>query len=168
MNGLGEGMQSYAIGMFVVFSAIALLVIFIFTLIYVFYSRKGRLVRLKIALRKIGIWFGSIFIVVVSWNYYHDAIDRAKATDFDKELSDNEAYKGEYMAEYAYLPGRRIYLRVYRTSDMTLLADRTYAYPDAARLTWGRKSLIYDTSIDDGGEINLPPTLYDRLMAKLP
>jgi hypothetical protein len=93
MNGLGAGMQ-----MFVVFSAIALLVIFILTLIYVFYSRKGWLVRLKIALRKIGIWFGSIFIVVVSWNYYHDATDRAKLTKFHRELSDNDAYMGEYMA----------------------------------------------------------------------
>jgi hypothetical protein len=165
MNGLGEGMQNYAIGMFVVFLAIALLVIFIVTLIYVFYSRKGRLIRLKIALKKIGIWFGSIFIVVVSWNYYHDAIDRAKATDFDKELSDNEAYKGEYMAEYAYLPGRRIYLRVYRSSDMALIADRTYSYPDAAKLFWSEDSLVYDTR---GGSLSLPPTLYDRIMAKLP
>ncbi|WP_242540448.1 hypothetical protein [Trinickia mobilis] len=167
MNGLAEGMQTYAVGMFLIFAMIAFLVIFIVTVVYVFSGREGRGVRLKTALKKLGTWLGSIFVVCTSWNYYQDATDRAEVTKFHSELSYNDAHKGEYMAEYAYLPRNRILLRVYRTSDMSLLAERTYSYPDAARLTWTKNSLLYDTSIDDG-RISLPPTLYDRITARLP
>ncbi len=168
MNGLAEGIQTYAVGMLLIFSMIAFLVILIVTVIYVFSGREGRGVRLKTALRKLGIWLGSIFVVCVAWSYYRDATDRAEVTKFQRVLSDDPAYKGEYMAEYAYLPRNRILLRVYRTADMSLLAERTYSYPDAARLTWTEDSLIYDTAMDSGGELSLPPTLYDRITAWLP
>jgi hypothetical protein len=168
MSWLSDITPGYIFGLFVVFSWVALLLFFIFNIAYAFSGGEGSGARWKRALRKMSIWLWSIFIVCASWNYYQDASVRAKVTKFHRELSDDEANKGEYMAEYAYLPLDRILLRVYRTSDMELLAERTYLYLDAARLTWTKNSLIYDTSIDNGGEINLPPTLYDRLMAKLP
>ncbi|TKC92683.1 hypothetical protein FAZ69_00205 [Trinickia terrae] len=161
-------MQTYAVGMFVVFGTAVLLIALLVVVAYVFSDREGRSVRLKIALRKLGIRLGSIFVVCVAWNYYQDATDRAEVTKFHRELSDDAAHKGEYTAEYAYLPQNRILLRVYRTADMSLLAERTYAYPDAARLTWTADSLIYDTAMDTGGELSLPPTLFDKIMARLP
>jgi hypothetical protein len=168
MNGLAEGMQAYAVGMFVVISMVAVLIVLLVTVMYVFSSREGRGLRLKTASKKLGIWLGSIFAVCVAWNYWQDATDRAAVTKFHREISDDDVHKGEYVAEYAYLPRGRILLRVYRTADMSLLAERTYSYPDAARLTWTADSLIYDTAMDAGGELDLPPTLYDRLMARLP
>uniref|UniRef100_UPI001F5CE6B4 hypothetical protein n=1 Tax=Trinickia mobilis TaxID=2816356 RepID=UPI001F5CE6B4 len=165
MNGLAEGMQAYAVGMLLIFAMIAFLVILLVTVIYVFSGGEGRVVRLKTALRKLGIWLGSIFVVCVAWSYGQDVTDRAEATKFERELSDYSTNKGEYMAEYAYLPRNRILLRVYRTSDMSLLAERTYSYPDAVKLAWTDDALIYDTT---GGMLSLPPTLYDRITARLP
>lgn len=51
---------------------------------------------------------------------------------------------------------------------MQLLAERTYAYPDAVRLIWTKESLIFDTAVDHDGEIGLPPTRFDRFKAMLP
>ena len=78
-----------------------------------------------------------------------------------------------YSARYCYVEKYTILLQLFDADDRHLLAERMYRYLDAGSFFWdtdeqGRaKSLIYDTS-DDGGEIAVPPTLLDRLRAKLP
>ncbi len=133
--------------------------------VYVFFEKEGRGVRLKTAVRKLGIWLGFVLLVSAAWSYYQDASARAAAIRFHTVRSDVD--DGMYTAQYAYLSGDRILLRVYQTADMTLLAERTYLYPEAARLFWTKDSLIYDTSSSDG-EIRLPTSLYDWLAARMP
>ena len=53
-------------------------------------------------------------------------------------------------------------LRLYRTSDMKLLAERTYFAAGKVALYWTPDFLIDDSSQNDG-MIALPPTRLDRL-----
>jgi hypothetical protein len=168
MNGLAEGIQAHGIGSLVVILMLMLLLVLIVAVGHVFSDREGRVARFKRVLIIFGIWTWSIFIISITWSYYLDATDRAAATDFTRQLSDDQTNEGEYVAEYAYLPQHRILLRVYRVAGMSLLAERIYSYPDAVRLTWTADSLIYDTAMDTGGELSLPPALYDKITAHLP
>jgi len=54
-------------------------------------------------------------------------------------------------------------LRLYRTSDMELLAERTYFCAGKTELYSTPDFLIDDSSQNDGA-ITLPPTRLDRLM----
>ncbi|WP_423369305.1 hypothetical protein [Burkholderia sp. LMG 32019] len=76
-----------------------------------------------------------------------------------------------YTATYCYGPGENVVLRLYRSSSMNLLAERLFSYPrdEPVRLTWDRDAVVYDAAASDGdGIITLPPSLIDRLLAKLP
>jgi hypothetical protein len=166
MSGLATGMREAGIGALILLASAVVAVSLLFASVYVFSERAGRGVRLKTAVRKLGIGLGLVFLVSAAGSYYRDAGVRAAATRFHTVRSD--ADRGMYTAQYAYLGADHILLRVYQTSDMSLLAERTYAYPDAARLVWTKDSLIYDTASESGGEIRLPPSLYDWLAARLP
>ncbi|WP_232036232.1 hypothetical protein [Burkholderia stabilis] len=166
MNGLATAMQGAGM---VALVAIALFGIAVCGLIIVFYSlahQEGRAARMKPAMKALGYGVAAVTILICAGSYYQDAHVRARATQFDTELSRNDG--GRYTAQYAYLAGDRILLRLYRTSDMRLLAERTYAYPDSVRLVWTKGSLIFDAAVDSDGEIKLPPTLFDRFKAMLP
>ncbi len=128
--------------------------------------KEGCATRMKSRVKTLG--FALVFVALLCWagSYYQDARIRAHATQFDIERSRNDG--GRYTAQYAYLGRNRILLRLYRTSDMRLLAERTYEYPDAVRLVWTKESLIFDTAVDSDGEIKLPPTHFDRFTAMLP
>ncbi|NIF78523.1 hypothetical protein F3J20_14200 [Paraburkholderia sp. Cy-641] len=60
-------------------------------------------------------------------------------------------------------------IRVYDRNGSRLLAERTYVdlSDDPVRLYWEQDSLQYPEN-DNLGTIKLPPSLYDRFMAKLP
>ncbi|WP_254218161.1 hypothetical protein [Burkholderia multivorans] len=166
MNGLATGVQ--AAGMLAL-AAVVLLGITAGLLIVVLYSfsrQEGRIGRMKSGMKAFGSALAIVILLFCAGAYYKDARLRARATQFVTELSRGDG--GRYAARYAYLGGERILLRLYRTSDMQLLAERTYAYPDAVRLIWTKESLIFDTAVDHDGEIRLPPTRFDRFKAMLP
>ncbi|WP_227747538.1 MULTISPECIES: hypothetical protein [Burkholderia] len=166
MNGLAIGVQ--AAGM-IALAAVVLLGITVGLLIVVLYSfsrHEGRLERMKSGMKALGSALAIVILLFCAGVYYKDARLRARATQFVTEPSRGDG--GRYTARYAYLGGERILLRLYRTSDMRLLAERTYAYPDAVRLIWTKESLIFDTAVDHDGEIPLPPTGFDGLKAMLP
>lgn len=73
---------------------------------------------------------------------------------------------GAYTARLVFTSRDTILLRLYRTGDPILLAERVYTEHGVA-LLWTDGWLIYDTSLGDGA-IQLPPTRLDRLLAKLP
>lgn len=73
---------------------------------------------------------------------------------------------GAYTARLVFTSRDTILLRLYRTGDPILLAERAYTEHGVA-LLWTDDWLIYDTSLDDGA-IQLPPTRLDKLLAKLP
>jgi len=71
-----------------------------------------------------------------------------------------------YQARYCYLTKDTALLRLYDVKGKQLLAERMYFNLDLPRLYWSTDALLYDTSTGDS--IPLPPTLLDRLCAKLP
>jgi hypothetical protein len=153
----------------VALAAIGLTGIAVCLLIVVLYSlsrKERRFERVKPGMKALGFGLLIVTLLFCADSYYKDARVRAHATQFDSEASRYDG--GRYTAQYAYLEGNRILLRLYRTSDMRLLAERTYEYPDAVRLIWTRESLIFDTAVESDGEIKLPPTQFDRLRAMLP
>jgi hypothetical protein len=109
-----------------------------------------------------------IALFLLGINYYFAAHARAHAGEttggWEVEISDT--HDGAYTARYALINRRDILLRLYRTGDPTVLAERTYDEHGVA-LTWTKDMLIYDSSVDDG-VIDLPPTRMDRLLAMLP
>ncbi|MCA8009215.1 hypothetical protein KPB04_10500 [Burkholderia cenocepacia] len=166
MNGLATATQGAGM---VALAAIALFGIAVCVLIVVLYSlahQEGRAARMKSGMKALGFGVAVVTALGCAGSYYQDAHVRARATQFDTELSTNDG--GRYTAKYTYLAGDRILLRLYRTSDMRLLAERTYEYPESIRLVWTKEFLIFDTAVDSDGEIKLPPTLFDRLTAMLP
>lgn len=102
-------------------------------------------------------------------NYGSDVIYRHSANDWIEEVSDADG--GLYTAKYAYLGRGWILLRIYKTGQPELLAERTYQYLDRAKLLWLENIIIYNTAEDeliyDGG-VNLPPSRLDFVLAKLP
>ncbi|MGU7841962.1 hypothetical protein ACV22V_21070 [Burkholderia sp. AW33-5] len=138
-------------------------------LIVVLYSlshKEGRVERMKSGMKALGSGLAIVTLLFCVGSYYKDVRVRSQAMRFDTELSRNDG--GRYTAQYAYLGADRILLRLYRTSDMRLLAERTYESVDSVRLVWTKESLIFDTAVDSEGEIRLPPTRFDRFKAMLP
>ncbi|WP_244135176.1 MULTISPECIES: hypothetical protein [unclassified Burkholderia] len=166
MNGLAIGMQGAGM---VALAALVLAGTVVCLLIVVLYSlshKEGRVERMKSGMKALGSGLAIVTLLFCAGSYYKDARVRSQAMRFDTELSRNDG--GRYTAQYAYLGADRILLRLYRTSDMRLLAERTYESPDSVRLVWTKKSLIFDTAVDSEGEIRLPPTRFDRFKAMLP
>ncbi|WP_244136276.1 hypothetical protein [Burkholderia sp. BCC0405] len=166
MNGLATGMQGAGIVVLAEIMIFGIAACLLMAVLYGLSHKEGRAARMKSGMKVLGSGLVMITLLGYATSYYKDARVRAYATRFDTELSKNDG--GRYTAQYAYLAGDRVLLRLYRTSDMRLLAERTYEYPDAVRLVWTRESLIFDTAVDSDGEIELPPTRLDRLKAMLP
>ncbi|KUY91627.1 hypothetical protein WS50_22375 [Burkholderia territorii] len=141
-------------------------VCFLVVVLYSLSYKEERVERIKSGMKALGFGLAIIALLFCAGSYYKDARVRSQAMRFDTELSRNDG--GRYTAQYAYLGADRILLRLYRTSDMQLLAERTYESPDSVRLVWTTESLIFDTAVDSEGEIRLPPTRFDRFKAMLP
>jgi hypothetical protein len=166
MSGLATSMQGAGIVVLAEIVVFAVIACLLMVVLYRMSHKEGRATRMKSGMKTLG--FALVFVALLcgAGSYYQDARVRAHATQFDTERSRSDG--GRYTAQYAYLGRDRILLRLYRTSDMRLLAERTYEYPDAVRLVWTKEFLIFDTAVDSDGEIKLPPTHFDRLKAMLP
>jgi hypothetical protein len=75
---------------------------------------------------------GGLLIMLALVNYGSDVIYRHSANDWIEEVSDADG--GLYTAKYAYLGSGWILLRIYKTGQPELLAERTYQYLDRAKL----------------------------------
>lgn len=136
----------------------------------IFASRDGRLQRSldigRIAARRT---FLSVVIVAVlgyGWSYYRNAHLRSICAE--KDRSSEWSVDGVYAARYCYFKDT-IVLRLYDRRGQRLVAERTYrdTSGDPVRIYWEKSVLLYAEDYDFG-RINLPPSLYDRLLAKLP
>lgn len=102
-------------------------------------------------------------------NYLSDVRQRSFARVWDTEISTED--DGAYTAKYAYLGRDTVLLRIYRSSDKKLLAERTFEYPDRVKLYWFKNDLLYhtnDPSYLHEGTISLPPGPIDNILAWLP
>ncbi|WP_155122865.1 hypothetical protein [Burkholderia ubonensis] len=102
----------------------------------------------------------------IAWGYWKDA--QLRAICEPKERNSEQSPDGSYWARYCYFGGTVI-LRLYDKEGKRLLAERTYRDTSGipVNLHWAKETLMYPEG-QDLGTINLPPTLYDRSMARLP
>lgn len=82
-----------------------------------------------------------------------------------EEISSN----GKYVAKRCVLDAGYEYLRLYDNRTGDLVADRTYQCEASVALNviMG-DNMVFDSCAHDAGTIMLPPSLLDRLRAKLP
>ncbi len=116
-------------------------------------------------------WMLCIAVVLFGINYCFEVKSRVRADNHPEEWwSEVSPDRDEtYTAKLVFISRTSILLRLYRTGDPTLLAERTYTEAGVA-LGWADDELIYDTADESflGGGIQLPPTRLDNLLAKLP
>ena len=101
--------------------------------------------------------------------YYQGLMLRLQARDWHVERSTADG--GIYTARYAVLDQANVVLRIYRSTDEVLLAERTFHDPHWPGLAWERSAVIYKngaTATLDDGAVSLPPHWTERLMAALP
>lgn len=130
-------------------------------------SRAGRATRARrLALAMAGrlLAVGGIWTAIV---YGHGAWERAGAHNC-RHLPALDA-RALYAAEYCYLGRDRLLLRVYGVGRDGVLARRTFTSVEPVRLSWDGQALVYDAAAPGAkGRLMLPPTLRDRLLARLP
>ncbi|MCA3640653.1 MAG: hypothetical protein IOC33_15890 [Burkholderia sp.] len=104
------------------------------------------------------------------WGYWKDVQLRAICDSRTQKIE--RSPHGGYWARYCY-SGDTIVLRLYDREGERLVAERTYR--DGSRLPvelhWAKEALMYPQGLEFGetsGEISLPPTFLDRMMARLP
>lgn len=72
-----------------------------------------------------------------------------------------------YLAYFCYVARDTVLLRLYDISNQHLLAERMFFNLDRPNFYWENDAFGYDTA-PDGGVVTLPPTVLDRLLARLP
>lgn len=116
-------------------------------------------------------WTLCITVLLFGVKYCFEARARADADNNPDGWwsSVSDIQEGAYTAKRASIGNDTILLRLYRTGDPTLLAERSYR-KHGVEILWTEHELIYDTSDASylGGGIQLPPTRLDNLLAKLP
>ena len=116
-------------------------------------------------------WTLLIVILLLGIKYCFEARARVRADDNPDGWwsSVSDVQDGAYTARRAFVSNDTILLRLYRTGDPTLLAERCYQ-KHGVEILWTEHELIYDTADDSylGGGIQLPPTRLDRFLARLP
>ncbi|WP_423371826.1 hypothetical protein [Burkholderia sp. LMG 32019] len=113
--------------------------------------------------------FAVISIVValgITWSYWKDA--QLRANCYPSERNSERSLHGSYWARYCYF-GHTIVLRLYDDGGERLIAERTYRDTSGVpvKLHWGKEALMYREE-GDLGEISLPPTFLDQMLARLP
>jgi hypothetical protein len=111
----------------------------------------------------------SLALLGVAVNYWTSVDLRSKAHDCRRTPSDG----GHYIAELCLLrwnPGNDSdYVgRVYDAKNRELLAERTFSTPVPELLWWKEDNVSFSRGGDDSSWVILPPSLYDKLLAKLP
>jgi hypothetical protein len=116
-------------------------------------------------------WALCISVILFGVKYCFEAKARVRADGHPEqwwsEVSPERS--NAYTARLVFTSRTTVLLRLYRTGDPTLLAERSYTEAGVA-LRWTEDELIYDTADESllGGGIQLPPTRLDKLLAMLP
>lgn len=111
-------------------------------------------------------WIFAVVAVISLCSYLIDADYRISKTEECKWNPVENPNDLPYTARFCYLDTKTVLLRLYDLAGEELLAERYYWCTDLARIYWYEKGLGYDTSTGDA--ISIPPTLLDRIRARLP
>ena len=131
--------------------------------------------RLLRVLLRWAYWIAALVAMVYFCNYLLDAhtrTTRAPSCEWDPVPNPfNVVYEKAYTARFCYL-ARHVFLLQIHHADGTLVAERTYDDSAFPSTYWKSNGVDYTYSGSDGsaagGFIDIPPTLIDRLLAKLP
>ncbi len=125
-----------------------------------------RFKRILISLGRFIAWIVALGVVVLLLDY---SLDVSKRRSLGSVCRWNVAPNPEnfpYVARYCYLTKDIVLLRLYDAQGRELLAERMYLEPNVALIVWTSDELLYRNSAGD--TISLPPTIIDRLRARLP
>lgn len=119
-----------------------------------------------VSIRRIAVTLAALIVLGIAWRYWHDT--RLRAACGVRDQVTEYSPDGRYVAKYCYFRDT-IILRLYGNDDTRLLAERTYRDTSGVlvSLTWTRNALTYPEG-DNLEAIKLPPTLYDRILTRLP
>jgi len=137
---------------------------------FIWSDRDGRAQRarqmLRVSIRRVAITFAAVMMLGIAWRYWQDA--RLRATCGPRDRMTEYSPDGRYVAKYCSF-GDTIVLKLYGRDDARPLAERTYRDTSGVlvSLTWTKDGLIYPEG-DILRTINLPPSLYDRILTQLP
>ena len=121
--------------------------------------------RLRIFAR-VGLWIAAFSVFLYLCGYAFDVNKRTTRVQGCRwNLVDDPTAK-PYSARWCKLTKDTVLLRLYDTNGL-LLAERMFFELDRPNFYWKDDALGYSTP-PDGGVITLPPTVLDRLRAKLP
>ncbi|AOJ32813.1 hypothetical protein [Burkholderia metallica] len=166
--------ESTSIGTLVLLLASMVIVIASISMIrvlrFIWSGHDGRPQRARqmlcVSIRRIVVTLAALIMLGIAWRYWQDARLRAACSPRDQvtEYSPD----GRYVAKYCYFRDT-IILRLYGKDNMRLRAERTYRDTSGVlvSLTWTENSLTYPDG-DVLKTINLPPSLYDRILTQLP
>lgn len=127
---------------------------------------RSNFVMLRKALVRCAIWLSALVALVYLCSYVIDALKRSiRAPDCQWNTVPNPD-SAPYSARYCWLSKQEILLRLHGGAGH-LIAERTYPYSNIPFFVWSPDKLIFDTYPDDAF-IALPPSLFERLRAKLP
>ncbi|MDQ0138812.1 hypothetical protein [Cupriavidus necator] len=128
------------------------------------YGRKARARQMMLVSTGRLLAVGGIWTAIV---YGHGASERAGAHNCRRVPAVDAAAR--YAAEYCYLGGERILLRIYGAERDRVLAHRTFTSAGPVRLSWDGQGVVFDPAAPGRkGRLALPPALHERLLARLP
>lgn len=119
------------------------------------------------ALVRCACWLTTLVVLVYLCRYVIDAHKRTTKTPGCHWNAVPNPGNLPYSASFCYLNKETVLLRLYDQSGKKLLAERTYFHLDRPFVLLKKNELIFDTYPDDAF-IALPPSLFERLRAKLP
>lgn len=145
--------------------ALILLASVIWFTIAIFATPGKRRKRIRTAAKCIAI----TAVLIFALQYWTNARVRSNASDCKKASSDS----GHYTAELCLLqwnPGDDSeYLgRVYDSRNGELLVERTFSTPVPQLSWWKDENVSFSRGGDEASLVTLPPSLLDRLRARLP
>ncbi len=126
-----------------------------------------RFARLWRALVRCACWLAVLVAFAHLCSYVIDARTRATRAPNCHWNDVPNPDSAIYSARWCKLTKDTVLLRLYDITAQHLLAERTYFHLDRPFVAFAPDKLIFNT-YPEGSFITLPPTLFERLRAKLP
>lgn len=162
------GADNYSEGFFAAIAlmlmAIVVVVVIARSLFIIYSQPDGRRERATAVARSTGRRIALFTAFILAAHYLLNAKLRANAHDCQTQVSDQG---GKYIAQLCTLRDGIYVGRVYDAMTHTLLVERTFASPEP-QLSWTGEQISFQFGGDDASEVTLPPSLYDKLLAKIP
>lgn len=126
-----------------------------------------RFARLRFVLMRCAAWLAMLVFIFQLSDYLIDARKRATRSPTCQWNTVPDAGSASYSARWCMLTKDTALIQLYDADGRRLIADRTYFQLGTPNVGWAHDRIWYDTYPEDA-YIALPPSLLDRLRAKLP